>query len=134
MANGKPYAGTELAAFLDRRILELKLRKSQCDIAIEAGFPNVNVLSMCRSGVTKVPFDRIPALAQALEVSPRVLLGLVLEQNWGSTWAKAIEQVLEIVVSPDEAVWIRELRDASGNTDPTLTSRLRVQLRALFGR
>lgn len=134
MAKGKPYAGTALAEFLDRRILELKPRKSQSEIAIEAGFPNVNVLSMCKSGATKVPFDRIPALAEALEVDPRVLLGLALQQSWGSTWAKAIEQILEIVVTPNEAAWIREMRDASGNTDPALTSRLRLQLRALFGR
>lgn len=134
MSKGKPYAGTAMAEFLGRRILELRPRKSQSEIAIEAGFPNVNVLSMCKSGANKVPFDRIPALAQALETDPRILLGLALQQSWGSTWAKAIEQILEIVVTPNEAAWIREIRDASGGSDPALTTRLRPQLRALFGK
>jgi hypothetical protein len=66
--SGRPNANTEIAKFIDGRIDQLKGRKSQKDIAVQAGFTNVNVLSMMKSGATKIPFDRVPGLAKALEV------------------------------------------------------------------
>ena len=38
MARTKPYAGTDLSKFITHRIAELKPRKSQAEIASEAGF------------------------------------------------------------------------------------------------
>ena len=42
--SGRPYAGTRLANYLERRILELKSKKTQTAIALEAGFINPNML------------------------------------------------------------------------------------------
>jgi len=36
--SGKPYAGTRLAKYLERRVLELRPTKTQATIATEAGF------------------------------------------------------------------------------------------------
>ena len=65
----KPHKDTALVKFLDRRILEMK-PKTQAEIAAEAGFANANILSMLRSGSAKMPLDRVPALAKALECDP----------------------------------------------------------------
>ena len=65
MARNKPYAGTELAAFIGHRIADLRPRKSQIEIASEAGYPNPNMLSMLKSGTTKLALDRVAALASA---------------------------------------------------------------------
>ncbi|MBT8410617.1 MAG: hypothetical protein KJP02_02315 [Octadecabacter sp.] len=76
-----PHAGSDLAKYVDRRILELRGKKSQRDIAIKAGFPNPNMLSMVKNGVTKVAVDRVVTLAAALELDPKYLLRLALEQR-----------------------------------------------------
>ena len=41
----KPHADTGLAKYIERRVLELKSKKSQLQIASEAGFPNPNMVT-----------------------------------------------------------------------------------------
>jgi hypothetical protein len=74
-----PHENTAAAAFLTERMRDLKHRKSQKEIAQEAGFLNANMLSLLKSGANKIPLDRVPALAKALEAYPAYLMGLSLE-------------------------------------------------------
>lgn len=133
MSKTYPHSETRLAKFLDRRILELAPKKTQRAIATEAGFINANYLSMLKSGVTKLPLDRVPALAAALDCDPRYLLRLALEQAGLETTQSAVDQVIGTVVTANERDWLDEIRVASGNSDPRLTSRARTALRAIFG-
>ena len=130
----KPYQDTRLAKFLETRILELKFKKSQADIAEEAGFVNPNMVTMIKQGATKLPLDRVPALAKALECDPSLLLRLALEQSEGSTAAAAIYEIIGQPITKNEMAWITEIREASGDTDPRLTSRASAAIRAVFGR
>lgn len=130
----KPYADTSLTNFLEKRVLELQPRKSQAEIAREAGFVNANMISLVKSGATRLPLDRVPALAAALEVDPARLLLLALEQWAGSSTARAFESVFGTVVTKNEIEWIREIRAASDHSDPAVTTRTRASLRSLFGR
>lgn len=130
----KPFEDSRLARFVSQRILELKPRKSQAEIAEIAGFTSPNFLSMVKSGASKLALDRVPDLAKALECDAAYLLRLALEQAEGSTAAAAIFQIVGDPVSENERLWIAEIRDASGDTDPRPTSRSRNQLRAIFGR
>jgi len=61
----KPFADTRLAKFIEKRVMELKPRKSQIEIAVEAGFVSVNMLPMLKGGSSKLPLDRVPSLARA---------------------------------------------------------------------
>lgn len=130
----KPYQDSPLATFITKRILELRPRKSQAEIATEAGFRTPNVVAMLKSGTTKLALDRVPALAKALECDPALLFRLALRQEGNETTARAIEEVFTAVVSRNEAVWLKEIRDASGNSDPSLTLRNRSALRGIFGK
>lgn len=134
MPSTKPYADTRLPRFLEKRILELRPTKSQAEVAAEAGFINPNMISIIKAGSTRLPLDRVPALARALEVDPRLLLLLAVEQWVGVTAGRTFEDVIGTVVTANELVWIKEIREASGNTDPTLTSRARAVLRSIFGK
>ena len=129
----KPYADSELARFIAKRVIELK-PKPQMDIAKEAGFVNPNVISMLKSGATKLPLDRVLALAKALECDPRHLFLLAIRQQGYETEEAAIAQIFGTIVTTNEAIWIEEIRDASGNTDPNLTTRSRSALRAIFSK
>ncbi len=130
----KPYEQSRLAKYIEQRVLELKGRKTQGEIAAEAGFVNPNMLTMLKQGAMKVPLDRVPALAQALDCDPAWLLRLALEQGEGSTAAAAIHEIMGPMVTANERVWLAEIRDASGDSDPRLTSRSRATLRGIFGK
>ena len=131
---GRPYADTRLAKFLEVRILQLKPKKTQAEIAAEAGLRSINFLTMLKNGTSKVPLDRVPALAKALETDPRHLFKLALEQELGGTSAQTVEDIFGTIVTRNEVAWLEALRAASDHTDPTLTSRAKSALRGIFGK
>jgi len=130
----KPYQDTRLAKFVDARLLELKHKKTQAEIAEEAGFVNPNMLTMIKKGSTKLPVDRVPALAAALDCDRALLLRLALEQSEGSTITAAIYEIIGPPITKNEMTWIIEIRAASGDTDPRLTSRASAAIRAVIGK
>lgn len=134
MTQKKPFDDTRLAKYVERRILELKPRKSQAEIAAQAGFVNPNVITMIKQGRTKAALDRVPALARALEADPAFLMRLALEQAIGRTAAAAVVEIFGTPVTANERGWIEEIRTASDNSDPRLTSRSRTAIRAVFGK
>lgn len=133
MKSCKPFANTRLPKFIEKRILELRPRKTQSEIAIKAGFTRVNVLSMIKTGSIRLPLDRVSGLADALEVDSGRLFQLALEQMGGGTTEGAFRRIFRMVISANEAEWLAEIREASGHTDPHLTSRARLTIRGIFG-
>lgn len=131
---GRPYADTRLATYLEKRILQLRPRKSQLDIARESGFVQPNMLSMFKNGSSKLPLDRVPGLAKALECDPAFLFKLALEQLGGDTTVGVIEQIFGTIVTRNEVLWLEEIRDASNNSDPSLTTKARTSIRGIFGK
>ena len=129
-----PYADTSLSAFLTQRILELRPRKSQVEIASEAGFINTNMLSMIKSGKTKLPLDRVPALAKALSCDPTRLFQLAIAQSGNETTLGAVKEIFGTVVTRNEILWLEAIRDASEKSDPTLTVRAHSAIRGIFGK
>lgn len=134
MTTRLPYADTRLTRFLQTEILRCRPGKTQAQIAAEAGFTHVNMLSMIKSGQARLPLDRAPALAKALGCDPSYLFRLALEQSGNETVARAVDQIFGAVISRNEVAWLREIRDASGDTDPALTSRARSAIRGIFGK
>lgn len=130
----KPYADTRLLPFLAKRVLELRPKKSQAEIAFEAGFVSPNMISLIKSGSTRLPIERVPGLAKALDVDPRRLLLLALEQWVGASAMPIFHDVIGLVVTQHEIAWLEALREASAHTDPTLTTRARAVLRSIFGK
>ncbi|WP_425044639.1 XRE family transcriptional regulator [Primorskyibacter sp. S87] len=130
----KPHEDSRLAKYVERRVLELKSKKSQLQIASEAGFPNPNMVTMIKNGTSKLALDRVPSMARALECDPAYLMRLALEQAVGDTSAQAIVEIFGTPVTANELGWLQEIRDAADHSDPRITSRSRAALRAIFGR
>lgn len=130
----KPHADTPMAKYVERRILELKPKKTQVEIAAAAGYTNPNMITMIKQGSSKVALDRVPALARALECDPALLMRLALEQAIGRTAAEAVVEIFGDPVTMNERGWIEALRAASNHTDPRLTSRSQAAIQAIFGR
>lgn len=130
----KPHENTKLAKYIERRVLELKPTKSQSEIANEAGFPNANMVSMIKTGSSKLALDRVPSMSRALECDPAFLMRLALDQAVGSTAARAIIDIFSTPVTTNELGWLREIREVSNHSDPRMTSRNRAAIRASFGK
>jgi transcriptional regulator with XRE-family HTH domain len=129
-----PYQNTPTAHLIADRIRDLSHRKTQAEIASEAGFANANMMTFLKNGKNKVPLDRVPSLAKALEVDPAYLMRLALDQAVGATAARAITDIFGTPATENERGWLAELRDASNNSDPRLTARSRAALRGIFGK
>jgi transcriptional regulator with XRE-family HTH domain len=123
---------SEIAKFLDKRIYELRSRKSQREIAREIGFANDNVISMLKSGRTKVPLDRVVSIAKALETNPRELFVMALTQDGNEKDRAAFQQIVG-EFSENEREIIGAIRKSSNGTDPKISVVLRKIFRALFG-
>lgn len=134
MKYSKPYEHSSLVRFLQKRVTELKPRKTQTAIAMEAGFKQATMLANLKAGTSRLPLDRVPALAKALECDPARLFQLAFEQFDGHTTETAIKQIFGAIVSQNEATWLEEIRGASGGSDPHLTSKARSAIRGIFGK
>jgi len=127
------YANTRAAKFMERRIMELQARKTQAQIAAEAGFRQANMLAMLKSGAAKLPLERVPALARALECDPAILFIMAVEQQ-DNALAGTLEEIFGTHVSQNEIAWLKAIREASNFADPTLTSRALKAIRGVYGK
>jgi len=102
----------ELALFIANKIKAS--RRTQREIARDAGIPNSNFLSMIKAGDAKIPISRVPALADALGVHRADLLRRVLEADHPEMFA-IIDSVLpELPATDDEVALIRAYRFLKG--------------------
>ena len=54
--------------------------KTQREIARDAGFASPNILSMMKTGESKVPISRIPSLSQAMGIAPATFINIALNE------------------------------------------------------
>lgn len=60
--------------------------RTQSAIASDVGFGKANMISMMKSGTTRVPIDRILALAAATGTEPGPFLALAMREYMPATW------------------------------------------------
>lgn len=102
--------------------------KTQKQIAQEAGYSKPNVLSMMRSGVTKVPIDRIPVIARACGVDEQHLLRLALNEYMPETWEIIKTSLNTELLSKDELRLVKEFRKIKDELPPRAISDDKVDL------
>ncbi|GJD45934.1 hypothetical protein AFCDBAGC_3812 [Methylobacterium cerastii] len=96
------YENTKIANLIRDRINELSGVKTQRQIAAEIGYDKPQVLSMYKRGEAKVPLERLPAFARALDIDLVVLFRAGLEQWWPNE-REALDQMFsERIVSARE--------------------------------
>ncbi len=87
--------------------------KTQGEVAHAIGYDNANVLTMFKQGKTKVPVNKVKALAVALEVDPIYLLRLVMTEYMPDTW-EVIQNITNTnAVSGNEANILNIVRNTS---------------------
>jgi hypothetical protein len=111
--------------------IQATLGKTQRQIAIEVGYHRPNMISMMRHGEVKVPIDKVPALARALNMDPAFLMRLTLQQYWPKS-AEAIAHVFGSILTRNEVKMLEVIRSATSNSDPEVTPELECKIRTVF--
>lgn len=102
-----------LADLMDRSPL------TQREMAVQLGYPVPNIISMFRTGATKVPITKVAPLAKILDADPVWLLRRALEEYAPGVW-EAFEATAGARVSVNEVEIVAALRAATGDTNPRL--------------
>jgi len=68
------------------------------------------MLSMIKKGKTRLPLERVPALAKALEIDPAVLFRVALKELWPG-YHKVVASIFRDVLSEEEWRIIELIRD-----------------------
>lgn len=105
--------------------------KTQREIAAEIGYDHPNVISMLKQGHMKLPLDKAPAMAAALDVDKATLLNDVLREYHPKAYI-AILQCLGPILTDNEAALVACARDFSGGVVPPLNAELEEGLAALL--
>jgi transcriptional regulator with XRE-family HTH domain len=112
-----PYAEMSIAQYLDKQIeVQRMLGRSQREIAAQIGYDKPNMISMFKRGETKVPLDKVPALARALNLDPAFLFRLAIQQYWKGE-EKVIAEVFGEVVTKHEKKLVQMFRSATKGAD-----------------
>lgn len=87
------------------------------------------MLSMIKHGKSRLPLERVPALAEALEIDPALLFRLALSENWPG-YERTVVQIFGGVLNEEERMMIEYLRHITGGNVPKLNARLERAFRA----
>ena len=110
-ANSRPT----VVEFLNRKLS--KSCKAIEEVATEAGFENVNVVSAILNGSAKLPVSKITSFAHAIDADPGELLRLVLDDYLPGVFEQ-IETCFEmLLLSKDEENIIEAVRKFAGDDE-----------------
>lgn len=83
--------------------------KSQRQIALEMGYDKANMITMFKQGTTRVPLDKVPYLADSLEVDRADMIRLWL-QSYEPNLLEVLNDNLGMALSRSERSWVINLR------------------------
>jgi len=104
---------------------------NQREIADRAGFKKANIISMLKSGETKVPLERIPALAHALAMDEREFLMVAIEEYHPGVHEVLVD-VLGLPLSDAELGIVTMFRMASMRGEIEVAGPFQTALEALL--
>lgn len=117
-----------LADYVDQQIRILGLTKSE--VAKLLGYERPNIVSMFTKGVTKIPLDKIPKLAEVLKVDQRFLLRKALTE-YNPQLLDVFEQIEGDMLTENEREIITTIREIN-EADPALNTDRRRALEEAF--
>jgi transcriptional regulator with XRE-family HTH domain len=128
----KSSSGIKIHEFIAAQLdIAKSMGKTQRDIAEAVGYEKPNPINMMSKGTMKVPLDKVPALAKALNVDAGFLFRLALNEQWPEA-AEAIAQIFGTPLTKNEKEIIEFIRGVSKNSDPSLSRDVEAKLRAAF--
>ncbi len=111
-----PFAHSRMVQFLAKHLDSVYPGVDQTDIARALGYTQPNIISMFKTGRTRVPLEKIPDLAKVIKVDPVFLMRLALEQYWPGKLS-VLACMFANLVSDNERDLVNMCRDALGDVD-----------------
>lgn len=102
---------------------------TQREIAAVLGYDRPNIITMFKQGTTKVPLEKVPALAKVLGLDPAHLLSLAMKEYAPEVY-KTIQETFGRTVSENEYAIVEAIREITREQDLPLTNELKGKLRA----
>jgi len=93
--------------------------KTQKQVAKEVGYDKPNIITMMKRGQTKIPLEKVPALAKALSVDPAHFLRIAMLEYAPENW-RVIEDAFGFVTTRHERELVETVRSVTHATDPRL--------------
>lgn len=119
--------------YIDKQLDIVKaMGTSQSDVAKACGYTRPTMINMMRSGLVRVPLDKVPSLAKALHADPAFMFRLAMQQY--PVAAEAVAEIFGTVLTANERRIIDKIREVSKNTDPVLTREAEQKLKSAFGK
>lgn len=110
---------TTVANYIGAQLAHLPPGVTQKDVAESIGYDKPNILVMIKRGNTKLPINKVPALAKAIGVDPMHLMRLVLNEYMPEVH-DAIMSMSGVIVSANERKLLEMWRNATLETDPAI--------------
>lgn len=89
--------------------------KSQRQIAAELGYEKPNIITMFKQGSTRLPMEKVPAMATALDVDRVDLLRMWME-DYAPELLVVINENMGMALSRTERSWVTNLRRMFSDT------------------
>lgn len=106
-------AGYKLAEWLNDNLDRLTTLTND-QIATRLGYTRPNIISMWRTGRTRIPLEQLSPLGEILGVELMFLLPLWLEQYMDKKGYKEVEAASKRLVSEEEAAFLDRVRKITG--------------------
>jgi hypothetical protein len=129
MKASDPANASGFAKYLAVQIENSGMTQRQIAEALE--YPKPNIITMFKQGLTKVPIEKIPALAGVLGLDPRHLLIRAMREYMPKT-LRTIEATLGHSVSEREYEIVAFIREMTDDAVPPLTNELKNKLKHAF--
>ena len=123
---------TLTAMMISDAIEKLAPQKTQRELAKEMGFMRANMLSMLKTGDAKVPFAKIPIVAEVLGIDPARLLRTHLWETWPQ-FADVVFEIFGGILTASEREWLEFFAEA-GMLSPPVDSDRRRKLAELMAK
>jgi transcriptional regulator with XRE-family HTH domain len=128
MSTPAPPKPPRFVRHIDRLINQSE--KTQREIALAMGYERSNLISMFKQGITRVPLDKVPALAEALDVDPAELIVMWLS-DYEPELLEVINSNVGMLLSGTERSWIAHLRKLFTGRLPPWDERIEAALAPL---
>lgn len=117
MSKSTKKGDVAVAAYLSFQLDSCK--KTQREIANEIGYPNANVITMFKQGLTKIPVAVAPKLATAVGIDPGHFLKMVINEYMPELLDN-IETHVGGLCTRNELAMVRVIRTVTKDRDPAM--------------
>ncbi len=121
-----------LNAYIAKQVEILKLEgRNENEIASDIGFDRPQYFYMLMKGAMPVPTARIPAIARALRVDPKLLFRLKMEEEWKDE-LELLRALFDDVMTDNEKKLVKAYREVAEGDDLDVTGDVKASLRAVL--